>query len=153
MQSILSFFQYELNKFNDTVGGILNSCIYHVVKIDFYHVFESDNIMILPYIHNIIIGIISRCYQNLYISGPGSLVQWVASLTADSGVARLIPARSHTFVEIDHEIISMVILLLPLILEGLLSVTGESMCTKYWLTTQSSLHRKKVWVGELSVLT
>ena len=34
-----------------------------------------------------------------------------ASLTADAGVASSIPARSHTFVEIDHEIISMVILL------------------------------------------
>ena len=31
--------------------------------------------------------------------------------TADPGVASLIPARSHTFVEIDHEIISTVILL------------------------------------------
>ena len=30
-----------------------------------------------------------------------------ACLTADSGVASLIPARSHTYVEIDHEIISM----------------------------------------------
>ena len=34
-----------------------------------------------------------------------------ASLTADPGVANSIPARPHTFVEIDHEIISMVILL------------------------------------------
>ena len=34
-----------------------------------------------------------------------------ACLTADPGVASLIPARSHTFVEIDHEIISTVILL------------------------------------------
>ena len=34
-----------------------------------------------------------------------------ASLTADPGVASLIPAWSHTFVEIDHEIISTVILL------------------------------------------
>ena len=32
-------------------------------------------------------------------------------LTADPGVASLIPARSHTFLEIDHEIISTVILL------------------------------------------
>ena len=32
-----------------------------------------------------------------------------ASLTADPGVARSILARSHTFVEIDHEIISTVI--------------------------------------------
>ena len=34
-----------------------------------------------------------------------------ACLTADPGVARSIPARSLTFVEIDHEIISTVILL------------------------------------------
>ena len=34
--------------------------------------------------------------------------------------------QSHTFVEIDHEIISMVILLLLLIQEGLLSFTSES---------------------------
>ena len=34
-----------------------------------------------------------------------------ACLTADPGVAISIPARSHTFVEIDHEIISTVILL------------------------------------------
>ena len=33
------------------------------------------------------------------------------SLTANPGVANLIPAWSHTFVEIDHEIISTVILL------------------------------------------
>ena len=35
----------------------------------------------------------------------------VACLTADQGVASSIPARSHTFVEIDHEIISTAILL------------------------------------------
>ena len=35
-----------------------------------------------------------------------------ACLTADSGVMSLIPAQSHTFMEIDHEIISTVILLL-----------------------------------------
>ena len=34
-----------------------------------------------------------------------------ASLTADPGVKSLIPARSNTFMEIDHEIISTVILL------------------------------------------
>ena len=33
------------------------------------------------------------------------------SLTADPGVLSLIPARSNTFMEIDHEIISTVILL------------------------------------------
>ena len=52
---------------------------------------------------------------------PGRVAQSVtclatdACLTADPGVASSIPARYHTFVEIDHEIISTVILLLPLI--------------------------------------
>ena len=35
-----------------------------------------------------------------------------ACLTVDPGMASLIPSRSHTFMEIDNEIISMVILLL-----------------------------------------
>ena len=48
---------------------------------------------------------------------PGRVAQSVtclatdACLTADPGVASSIPARSHTFVAIDHEIISTVILL------------------------------------------
>ena len=48
---------------------------------------------------------------------PGHAAQSVtclvtdAKLTADPGVASSIPARSHTFVEIDHEIISTAILL------------------------------------------
>ena len=42
--------------------------------------------------------------------------------------------QQHSFVEIWHEIISTAILSLPLIQEGQLSVTGERMCTTYWLT-------------------
>ena len=48
---------------------------------------------------------------------PGRVAQSVtclatdACLTADPGVASSIPARSHSFVEIDHEIISTVVLL------------------------------------------
>ena len=80
-------------------------------------------------------------------------MQSVMCLTADSGVTSLIPERSHTFVEIDDEIISTVILLLWPIQEGLLSVTRESMCMKYWLTASSNLPRKKVWLGELTVPT
>ena len=37
--------------------------------------------------------------------------------------------RKHSFVEIDREIFSTVILSLPLIQEGQLSVSGERMCT------------------------
>ena len=40
---------------------------------------------------------------------PGRVAQSVTCLAP--GVTSLIPARSHTFVEIDHEIISTVILL------------------------------------------
>ena len=49
--------------------------------------------------------------------GLGRVAQSVTCLATDaclteySGVASSIPARSHTFVEIDHEIISTVILL------------------------------------------
>ena len=48
---------------------------------------------------------------------PGRVAQSVtrlatdACLTEDSGVTSSIPVRSHTFVEIDHEMISTVILL------------------------------------------
>ena len=51
------------------------------------------------------------------VLGPGRVAQSVtclatdACLTAEPGVASSIPVRSHTFVEIDHEIISTVILL------------------------------------------
>ena len=52
-----------------------------------------------------------------YLLLPGRVAQSVmclatdASLPADPGVTSSIPARSHTFMEIDHEIISTVILL------------------------------------------
>ena len=44
---------------------------------------------------------------------PGAEIHMsrVACLTADPGVASSIPVRFHTFVEIDHEMISTVILL------------------------------------------
>ena len=56
-------------------------------------------------------------YQISKQSRPGRIAQSVtclatdASLTADSGVASSIPGGSHTFVEIDYEIISRLILL------------------------------------------
>ena len=68
-----------------------------------------------------------------------------ASLTADPGVASSIPARSHTFVEIDHEIISTVILL----------PSAESFKKKYvhevLVNCLFKLAQEKVWLGELTV--
>ena len=51
--------------------------------------------------------------------------------TGDQEVAGSTPAEvgNILFVEIDHEIFSTVILSLPLIQEGQLSVSGERMCT------------------------
>ena len=55
--------------------------------------------------------------MNLSCSRRGRAAQLVmclatdASLTADPGVMSSIPARSHTLVEIDYEIVSTVILL------------------------------------------
>ena len=57
-----------------------------------------------------------RCVQFTCLTIPGRVAQSVtclatdASLTADPGVESSILARSHTFVEIDPEIISTVIL-------------------------------------------
>ena len=82
----------------------------------------------------------------MYLRVMGRVAQSVkclatdASLTADPEVASSIPARSHTFVEIDHEIISTVILLPS---AESFKKGSESMCTKYWLTACSSLPRKK----------
>ena len=58
---------------------------------------------------------LSILYSSPYYEQPGHVAQLVmrlatdVSLTADPGVASLISARSHTFVEIDHEIISRII--------------------------------------------
>ena len=45
------------------------------------------------------------------LTGPRSAVGNVSGNRCELGVASSIPTRFHTFVEIDHEIISMVILL------------------------------------------
>ena len=67
------------------------------------------------------LGVLRRLHTKLWYSlnwsMPGRVAQSVtylatdACLTADPGVVSSIPVRSHTFMEIDHEIISMVILL------------------------------------------
>ena len=63
-------------------------------------------------------------------------------LTVDAGVASYTPARFHTFMQIDHEIYSTVILLLPIIHSRRAVVSyNVSMRTMYWLTACSSLPR------------
>ena len=75
-----------------------------------------------------------------------------AKLTADPGVASSIPARSHTFVEIDHEIISTVILLLPLIYSRRVVVSYKRKYEHELLVNRLfKPAQEKVWIGELTV--
>ena len=67
----------------------------------------------------------------LQCSSPASVAQLDAPSDWIQGGRGFNPrrGRQHSFVEIDHEIFSTVILSLPLIQEGQLSVSGERMCT------------------------
>ena len=60
--------------------------------------------------------------------------------------------RQHSFVEIDHEIFSTVILSLPLIQEGQLLVSGERMCTILVNRLEDLACPVNVWLGKLTAL-
>ena len=60
--------------------------------------------------------------------------------------------RQHSSVEIDHEIFSTVILSLPLIQEGQLSVSGERMCTLLVNRLEDLACQINVWLGKLTTL-
>ena len=89
---------------------------------------------------------------SLFLDRPGRVAQSVtclatdACLTADPGVASSIPARYHTFVEIDHEINSTVILL-----------PSADLFKKGFCQLQAKVNRllkpaqEKVWLSELTV--
>ena len=76
-----------------------------------------------------------------------------ASLTADPGVASSIPARSPTFVEIDHEIISTVILLPSADSYSTRVVVSYKRRYVYEVLVNCffRLAQEKVWLGELTV--
>ena len=73
---------------------------------------------------------VSYCGQSISVV-PASVAQLDAPSDWRPGGRGFNPrrGRQHSFVEIDHEIFSTVILSLPLIQEGQLSVSGERMCT------------------------
>ena len=60
--------------------------------------------------------------------------------------------RQHSFVEIDHEIFSTVILSLPLIQEGQLSVSGKRMCSILVNRLEDWACPVNVWLGKLTAL-
>ena len=70
---------------------------------------------------------------------PNRIAQLVLSLTANPGVPSLIPARSYTLVEIDHEIIFTAILLPSADSRRVVISYKRKLYMKYWLTA----HEKK----------
>ena len=68
-------------------------------------------------------------FVNNAIAGLGGSVGCAVRLETRRSMFNPRRGRQHSFVEIDHEIFSTVILSLPLIQEGQLSVSGERMCT------------------------
>ena len=75
-----------------------------------------------------------------------------AFLTVDPGVASLIPARSHTFVEIDREIIPTVILLPSAETFKRVVVSYKPKYVQEVLVNcLFKLAQEKVWLGELTV--
>ena len=92
------------------------------------------------------------------MSLPGRVAQSVACLatdaclTADPGVASSIPARYHTFVEIDHEIIYTVILLpsADLFKKGCCQLQAKDV-HKLLVNRLLKPAQEKVWLSELTV--
>ena len=84
------------------------------------------------FIHDLLSSIFQSIPFTPIIPGPGSAVG--SECDFRSRGRELDPRSVPYFREIDHEIISTAIFLLPLIQEGL-SVTSETMCTKYWITS------------------
>ena len=74
--------------------------------------------------------------KGLYDTLPASVAQLDAPSDWRPGGRGFNPlrGRQHSFVELDHEVYSTVILSLPLIQEGQLSVSGKRMCTILRLT-------------------
>ena len=79
----------------------------------------------------------------------GRVAQSVMCLTVDLGVASLIPAPSHTFVKIDHAIISRAILLPSTESRRVVvSYRQKYVCVLVYCLVK--LAKEKVWLGELT---
>ena len=74
-------------------------------------------------------------------------------LTADPGVASSIPAWSHTFMEIDHEIIATAILLPSADSRRVVVSDKLKYVYKVLINRLVKLVQEKVWLGELTVPT
>ena len=74
--------------------------------------------------------------------------------TADPGVMSSIPARSHTSMEMDHEIISAFIKLLPLIpSRGAVFIFKQKYVHEVLVNRLVKFAQEKEWLGELAIWT
>ena len=69
-----------------------------------------------------------------------------------AGTGNKCRGRQHSYVEIDYEIFSAIILSLPLIQEGQLSVSNERMCTILVNRLEDYACPENVWLGKLTAL-
>ena len=90
---------------------------------------------------------------------PGRVAQLVTCLTADTclaadtGVASSIPAWSHTFMEIDHEIFSMAILLPSADSRRVVVRYKRKFVQEVLVNCLVKLAQEKVWLGKPTIST
>ena len=96
------------------------------------------------------VQIVCKSYQQMTL-GPGQLAQSVTHMTADPGVWSSIPAQSHIFVKINHEISVYMYCHSPP------SADSRSNRQKYvhevLVNCLVELAKEKVWLCELNVST
>ena len=112
-------------------------------------------------IENYILWEMLSICQSLYLylqyliitSGLASVAQLDACLTGDQEVAvQLCRVGNILLWRFDHEIFSRVILSLPQIQKGQLSVSGKRMCTILVNRLEDKACPIKVWLGKLTML-
>ena len=117
-----------MSHLNRIIGRIIFNCFSHF-PTKYTLVLKRVSVRALLHVH-------IYSVRGFFIESfmPGPIEQSEVSQIANTGVVSWISAQPYTFAEIYCEVVSMVIHLLPLINEGLLSVTSGSMCPEYWLT-------------------
>ena len=102
------------------------------------------NLVVKRHYHQALRCIIKKKLSCLSVTTTGPVVKSIVCLTADPEVASLIPTQYHTFMELDHKVISMGILLLHLIHEGYVVVSYKCVQEVLVICFKSSLPRKKL---------
>ena len=107
-----------------------------------------DVFLIVPWKHTI--------FDLITAHTPISQPWWLSWMRIRQVIRRLQvrppPGWQYSFVEIDHEIFSTVILSLPLIQEGQLSVSGKIMCTILVNRLEDYACPVNMWLGKLTAL-